>query len=315
MAVFDYDGDGRMDLYFASYQFFDPRAPRTGPNRLYRNLGEGRFEDRTAEAGVGYVGFCHGLIVGDADNDGDPDLVLCNHGPNVFYRNNGDGTFSDETVKAGLNRPGWSSGGRVPRPRSGRRSVTSTSRITASGSSPRTPRSIAETPSRARGSIARRATSEPSSTFFTATTETEPSPRPPRRWGWPEAPPSAGYGFGVVAADLDDNGTIDLYVANDMNPNFLFLNNGDGTFHDATEEAGTAYDDKGNAQSGMGVDAEDVDGRRPARAVRDELRQRVQHALSEPRPGPFLRSDPLLRLRRRQHALGRLGLRPDRLRQ
>jgi hypothetical protein len=69
-----------------------------------------------------------------------------------------------------------------------------------------------------------------------------------------------GHGFGVVTADVNGDGRIDIYVANDMNPNFLFLNRGDGTFRDATEESGAAYDDKGSAQSGMGVDAEDVDG-------------------------------------------------------
>ena len=73
-------------------------------------------------------------------------------------------------------------------------------------------------------------------------------------------PSQQGHGFGVVTADLDGDGDVDIYVANDMNPNFLFLNNGDGTFEDTTELSGAAYDDKGNAQSGMASDAEDVDG-------------------------------------------------------
>ena len=73
-------------------------------------------------------------------------------------------------------------------------------------------------------------------------------------------PRADGHGFGVVTADLNGDGKIDIYVANDMNPNFLFINKGDGTFEDATESSGAAYDEKGQAQSGMGVDAEDVDG-------------------------------------------------------
>jgi hypothetical protein len=73
-------------------------------------------------------------------------------------------------------------------------------------------------------------------------------------------PRSDGHGFGVAAADLDGDGRVDLYVANDMNPNFVFLNNGDGTFRDTTESSGAAYDERGQMQSGMGVDAEDVDG-------------------------------------------------------
>ncbi len=90
-------------------------------------------------------------------------------------------------------------------------------------------------------------------------TFTDVTTRPPRQTESVRAADD-GHGFGVVTADLNGDGLIDIYVANDMNPNFLFLNKGDGTFDDATESSGAAFDDKGQAQSGMGVDAEDVDG-------------------------------------------------------
>ena len=92
--MIDYDGDGRLDLYFATTRNFPLDAPTTSKgNKLYRNRGDGTFEDVTDRAGVGYHGFCHGVAVGDVDNNGFPDLYLCNYGPNVLYLNKGDGTF------------------------------------------------------------------------------------------------------------------------------------------------------------------------------------------------------------------------------
>ena len=102
VAMLDYDGDGRLDLYFATNTFLPPGTAETGPNKLYRNLGGGKFEDVTAKAGLDFAGFCHGIIVGDLDNDGDPDLFLCNVGPNALYLNNGDGTFRDISHSAGI---------------------------------------------------------------------------------------------------------------------------------------------------------------------------------------------------------------------
>jgi hypothetical protein len=258
VAIFDHDGDGKMDLYFATYQPIKPDEPRRGPNRLYRNLGGGKFEDVTEEAGVGYVGCCHGVIVGDIDNDGDQDLFLANYGPNVLYLNNGDGTFRDISQEAGISRPGWSSGGafldydddgdldlyvsnygewKYPEDDKFCGDVDAKIRLYCS---PREVRTVQHFFYRNNGDLT-----------FTDVTE---------QAGLGRESTQRGHGFGVVTADFNDDGKIDIYVANDMNPNFLFLNQGDGTFHDATEESGAAYDDKGNAQSGMGVDAEDVDG-------------------------------------------------------
>ena len=110
-AVLDYDGDGRMDLYLATFNTI-PLAPHPkASNRLYRNLGGGQFEDATERSGLGFHGACHGVVVGDVDNDGDPDVLLANFGPNVLYLNNGDGSFRDATGEAGLDRDDWSSGG------------------------------------------------------------------------------------------------------------------------------------------------------------------------------------------------------------
>ena len=111
VAFFDFDNDGKLDIYFATATLLPPGTAKKGPNRLYKNLGDGKFKDVTESAGVGFTGFCHGIVVGDIDNDGDQDLFLCNYGPNVLYLNNGDGTFKDVSKAAGIDAPGWSSSG------------------------------------------------------------------------------------------------------------------------------------------------------------------------------------------------------------
>src|SRR5262249_28650551 len=110
-AMFDFDNDGKLDLYFTTMTFLPVGSAEAGPNRLYRNLGNNRFDDATRSSGLGYAGFCHAAIVGDIDNDGDPDVFLCNYGPSVLYLNNGDGTFTDISQRAGVDRPGWSTAG------------------------------------------------------------------------------------------------------------------------------------------------------------------------------------------------------------
>ena len=107
---FDYDGDGRLDLYLVQGHDDSARAFAAGrqSNVLYRNLGDGKFKDVTASAGVGSRLYGSGLAVGDIDNDGDMDLYVTNYGPNVLYVNNGDGTFTDETATSGTISPLWS---------------------------------------------------------------------------------------------------------------------------------------------------------------------------------------------------------------
>jgi len=105
VAVFDFDNDGLLDIYFATATLLPLGTAEKGPNRLYKNLGNGHFKDVTEASGLGFRGFCHGIITGDVDNDGDQDVFLCNYGPNVLYQNNGNGTFKDISKEAGINAP------------------------------------------------------------------------------------------------------------------------------------------------------------------------------------------------------------------
>ncbi len=258
-AVFDFDNDGLLDIYFATCTLLPLGTAEKGPNRLYKNLGGNRFKDVTESSGLGYKGFCHGIITGDIDNDGDQDVFLCNYGSNVLYVNNGNGTFSDISKTAGIDAPNWSSGGamldydndgfldiyvtnygRWRYPQDHHRAGDPEKKVWLY-SSPRAIQTVQHLFYHNNGN----------NTFtnvYEKVIRTDPKPR------------SDGHGFGVVAADLNDDGLIDLFVANDMNPNFLFLNRGDGTFDDVSEISGAAFNVNGMAQSGMGVDAEDVDG-------------------------------------------------------
>ena len=117
VAVFDYDGDGRLDIFFVNGAALrDPMPKDTAPdkssprfwNRLYRNNGNGTFSDVTEKAGVRGEGYGMGVAVADYDNDGRPDLYVTNLGANILYHNNGDGTFRDVTREAGVAGGGWS---------------------------------------------------------------------------------------------------------------------------------------------------------------------------------------------------------------
>jgi hypothetical protein len=266
VAVFDYDNDGKLDLYFATATLLPPGAARKGPNRLFKNLGDNKFQDVTESAGVGFAGFCHGIVVGDIDGDDDPDVFLCNYGANVLFLNNGDGTFRDISKSAHIDRPNWSSGGafldydndgdldlyvanygiwKLPEDDRfcGQLEPTRLRRYC----SPHTIRPAKHQLYRNNGDLTF------TDVYDHAILTIDPETKKPK-------PRSDGRGFAAVTADLNGDGLIDIYVANDVCPNFLFLNRGDGTFEDATESSGAAYDDKGQAQSGMGVDAEDVNG-------------------------------------------------------
>jgi len=112
LALFDYDNDGDVDIYFLNGSALKGAKFKTEPtNALYRNDGGFKFTDVTKEAGVGDTGYGLAVAVADYDNDGDQDIYLNNHGPNILYRNNGDGTFSDVTKQAGVGNGSQTAGG------------------------------------------------------------------------------------------------------------------------------------------------------------------------------------------------------------
>ncbi len=262
VAMLDYDGDGRLDLYFVNgAKLEDPMpagavADKSDPrfwNRLYRNLGDGRWLDVTAKAGVAGLGYGMGAAAADFDNDGDTDLYLTNYGANILYRNNGNGTFTDVTAATGVAASGWSvSAAFLDYDRDGwldlfvsRYVEWDFSRDIWCGE--RKP--------------GLRAYCHPDQ--FPATTHQlfrnggDGRFRDVSKASGIAAHP--GKGLGVAVADIDRDGWPDLVVANDHQPQQLFRNRQNGTFAEEAAERGIAFDEDGKTFAGMGVDAADFD--------------------------------------------------------
>jgi hypothetical protein len=260
VAMFDYDGDGWMDLYFVTSNFLAPDDTRRSSNPhnvLYRNLGGSRFVDVTAASGLADPGFGHGATVGDFDNDGDPDVYVTNFGLNALYRNNGDGTFSDVTGAAGVADAGMSTSAAwfdydedgdldlyvcnyavydVAHPYDCKQ--PGVGRIYCGPDSMVSQR---DTLYRNNGD----------GTFTDVTVE--------MGIARDESSERLGKGLGVIAADLNGDGHVDLAVANDLTPNFLFA--GDGRrLVDHSEASGITTNSEGHWESCMGIDAGDIDG-------------------------------------------------------
>lgn len=251
-AFLDYDNDGWLDIYLVNSgksDFYTPSQPLR--NALYHNNRDGTFTDVTEKAGVAGGGFGMGVAVGDYDNDGFPDLFVTQYGRSILYRNNGNGTFTDITEKAGLRVQGWASHAVwFDYDNDGRLDLfvgqfAGFDKANGCGVSADGKRHYC---------IPRVFPSRPSWLFHnngdgTFTNVSKES----------GIAASLGKAWGAVATDVNNDGRMDLFVANDTIGNFLFMNRGNGRFEEAGLRADVAYSADGRARSGMGVDSADFD--------------------------------------------------------
>lgn len=255
VAIFDYDADGDQDLYFVNYgpsDFFQPSKPVRGA--LYRNDGDWRFTDVTAKAGVAGDTFGMGAAAADYDADGDQDLLVTAYGPLRLYRNNGDGTFSDVAREAGLSHDGWTTSAVwFDYDADGDLDLFVCSFVRFD------PEDRVDC---GRNSLGKRFYCIPR-LFEPATSllyENLGSGKFRRADAGTAIADAQGKGLGVVAADVNGDRRLDLFVANDTAQNFLFLNRGTDGWEEFGLFAEVAYSADGRPRSGMGVDAADVDG-------------------------------------------------------
>lgn len=254
-AFFDYDNDGWMDIYLVNSgpsDFFTPAVPLK--NALYRNNRDGTFTDVTEKAGVKGGSFGMGVAAADYDHDGHVDLYITNYGRNILYRNNGNGTFTDVIEKAGVAAPGWSTCATwFDYDNDGKLDLFVSSFVFYDKS--QNPLCTDPTLKRRYYCVPRLFKPQPSRLFRNNGdgTFTDRS----RESGIADFP---GKSFGAVATDVNNDGLMDLFVANDTMPNFLFVNKGGGKFEEVGLAAGVAFGEAGSPRSGMGVDAADYDG-------------------------------------------------------
>jgi hypothetical protein len=254
-AFLDYDNDGWMDIYFVNSgpsDFFTPSKPLK--NALYHNNHDGTFTDVTDKAGVAGGKFGMGVAAADYDGDGNIDLYVTNYGSNILYRNNGDGTFTDVTDKAGVSAPGWSTCATwFDYDNDAKLDLFVSSFVFYDKS--QNPLCTDPTLQRRYYCVPRLFKPQPSRLFHNRGDGTFQDVS--RESGIAGSP---GKSFGAVATDVNNDGLMDLFVANDTMPNFLFLNKGGGKFEEIGLSAGVAYGEAGRPRSGMGVDAADYDG-------------------------------------------------------
>ena len=258
IAVFDYDNDGRLDIFFANgARIDDPMAKgsipqKDGPsywNRLYHQKSDGTFEDVTEKAGLAGSGYSTGVAVGDFDNDGFEDLFVAGYGRSTLYHNNGDGTFTDVTASAGVGGSGWAtSAAWVDYDNDGRLDLI-VARYMAwdfddiyCGHREEGFRSYCHPDLFKPVSVL--LYHNDGNGKFTEVSHKAGIDKPAK-------------GLGLAIADFDHDGWMDILLANDSIPEFLFHNKGNGTFEELGLPSGVGLDGGGATFAGMGVDFED----------------------------------------------------------
>jgi len=254
IAWLDYDADGWMDVYVVQSGPFPPADSPQAADRLFRNNGDGTFTDVTARAGLSDMAYGMGAFAADYDNDGFVDLLVTNWGRIILYRNKGDGTFRDETAKLGLSEKGWFTAAAWGDVDGDNLLDLVLTRYVDDSQEAKLFCGMVDTGER----MYCRPMQYPGTTAFLYRNGGDGSFRDiTREAGLAEA---VGKALGAVFVDVDLDGKLDLYVANDALMNFLFRNLGGGRFEDISVLSGTAFDPKGNPQGSMGVDAGDLDG-------------------------------------------------------
>jgi enediyne biosynthesis protein E4 len=260
-AVFDFDNDGFMDIYFVNGRWHPDISDNRGRtlrgklwNALYRNNGDGTFTDVTARAGVSGREDSYGMAASaaDYDNDGDLDLYVCNYGSSILYRNNGDGTFTDVTDQAGVASPGW---------------ALAAPWLDYNGDG-HLDLFVVHYLEYDKGAFQR------TGAYYKADNFPGPLSYPGRPdhlyrnngdGTFTDVTRAAGLweptgrGMGAVACDLDGDGDTDIYVTNDAMANNFWLNDGQGRFTDVAEQSGTAFGEGGQGVSSMGPFVADLD--------------------------------------------------------
>ncbi len=259
VALFDYDNDGYLDIYFVNSLTVDLAAKhQKTKSALYHNNGDGTFTDVTDRAGIGDVGFGMGVAVGDYNNDGFDDLYVTCLGRNHLFKNNGNGTFTDVTNKAGVGDPRWSTGAAfLDYDNDGKLDLFVSNYVDFD---------LDHLPEFGKGRTCQ---------FKGVPVQCGPRGLPgagdslyhnngdgtftdvSKKAGVSD--PNGYYGLGVICSDFDEDGYVDIFVANDSTPNFLYHNNGDGTFKEIGFTSGTAVNESGSEQGCMGVTLGDYD--------------------------------------------------------